>query len=52
MRLGERCPYKTPCGFCSRNSVECTHSTIKRVPVHMDNVAISKAALEGGGVDE
>ena len=31
MRLGEECPYITPCGFCSRQGKPCEKGTRKRV---------------------
>lgn len=40
MRLGEECPYITPCGWCSRQGKSCDKSMKKEV-----NVAIKPPDL-------
>ncbi|MCR2047826.1 hypothetical protein NSB25_11080 [Acetatifactor muris] len=30
MRLGEECPYITPCGWCSRKDVPCDSGKYKK----------------------
>lgn len=40
MRLGEECPYITPCGWCSRQGKPCDKSMKKEV-----NVAIKPPDL-------
>lgn len=32
MRIGEQCPYITPCGFCSRQMKQCDFSYKKKDP--------------------
>lgn len=31
MRLGEECPYITPCGWCSRKNIQCDNRPRKEV---------------------
>lgn len=46
MRLGEECPFITPCGFCSRQLKPCEK---KKQPVTLDLAPVAEALK---GVDE
>lgn len=60
MRLGEQCPYITPCGFCSRQGKPCDGSRKKEVniairPLDLTDPQLVKRVMEGarskGGID-
>lgn len=38
MRLGEECPYITPCGWCSRQGKPCEKRPAKPVRVHLNGM--------------
>lgn len=59
MRLGEECPYITPCGFCSRQGKPCDKSMKKEVnvtvkPPDLTDPQLIRRVMEGaksqGGV--
>ena len=46
MRLGEECPYITPCGFCSRQGKPCEKKPIYRVDLPALDVTPATEALK------
>lgn len=52
MRLGEQCPYITPCGFCSRQGKPCDGSMKKEIalaikPLDLTDPQLVKRVMEG-----
>lgn len=46
MRLGEECPYITPCGWCSRQEKPCEKKPIYRVDLSALDVTPAVEALK------
>ena len=44
MRIGEECPYITPCGFCSRQEKPCEKKPRKRVDLSSTPETLKKIA--------
>ena len=58
MRLGEQCPYITPCGFCSRQGKPCDGSRKKEIaikPLDLTDPQLIKRVMDAsrskGGID-
>ena len=49
MRLGEECPYITPCGFCSRQGKPCEKKPRYRVNLPAVDLAPVREAFEKVG---
>lgn len=52
MRLGEQCPYITPCGFCSRQEKPCDEGMKKEIeiaikPLDLTDPQLIKRVMEG-----
>lgn len=52
MRLGEECPYITPCGWCSRQGKPCDGSRKEKVniavkPLELTDPQLIRRVMEG-----
>lgn len=49
MRLGEECPYITPCGFCSRQGKPCEKKPMYRINLPAVDLAPATEAFKAMG---